>query len=311
MIDFRTSFRSHAFFEALARRSEPHVSAEQGVARLSGDALLPPVELEEHVSQWVAELAAHGVEHAGAVAGSHEEIANLAEAADVARGVLAPLAPIDPTSPDALALVERWVGSGAFRGIVLSPSSDGYRLSDGAATDVLELLASSAGVCLVECGIPGRALHKAFGFRPAFDPVAANPLELLTVAERYPDVAFVVPSFGAGLFRELLLLASLVENVYADTGSWNRWRAAQPESLGLVDVFERALGVLGPERLLFATGSGAPNRGWRHPILTHQREAVGACGLTNPERDLVFDGNARRLLSLAVPARRHQPSTAL
>jgi hypothetical protein len=70
---------------------------------------------------------------------------------------------------------------------------------------------------------------------------------------RYPNLPFVVPHFGAGYFREALMLADLCPNVYLDTASSNSW--IKYEGLELKTVFRRALDVVGPGRLLFGTDS--------------------------------------------------------
>ena len=49
----------------------------------------------------------------------------------------------------------------------------------------------------------------------------------------------MVPHFGAGYFREALMLADLCPNVYLDTSSSNSW--VRYEGLDLKTVFQRAL----------------------------------------------------------------------
>ena len=51
----------------------------------------------------------------------------------------------------------------------------------------------------------------------------SNPIDLHRVALEHPETKFVVPHFGAGYFREALMLASLAPNVYIDTSSSNQW----------------------------------------------------------------------------------------
>ena len=52
-----------------------------------------------------------------------------------------------------------------------------------------------------------------------------------------------MPHFGAGFFREALMLADLCPNVYLDTSSSNSWM--RYEGLDLKTVFRRALDVAG------------------------------------------------------------------
>jgi uncharacterized protein len=54
----------------------------------------------------------------------------------------------------------------------------------------------------------------------------------------------VIPHFGAGYFREALMVADLCPNVYLDTSSSNGWMRYQTEDLDLARVFRKALEVL-------------------------------------------------------------------
>lgn len=309
MIDFCTYFRSGATFDALARAGRVDDLAE-AFGRLPQGCEAPPDGAAEHVGRLVESLDRHRVQLAVALAGSPEDVAPLAEAAALSRGRLVPVLPVDPRAPGAAREVERRVGPGDFQGIALAPGRDGYRMSEGAADAVLDVLGGTGGVCFVECGVPDRTLERAFRATHRFDPGAACPLELLTPAERHPGVTFVAMGLGGGMLRELLLVAQAAPNVCAETSGVERWHRALPHSAGMVDVLERALDVLGPERLLFGTGSGFPEPAWRHASLVHQREALGACGLGQEERELVFSGNARRLLGLPAPERSRAGSKA-
>jgi predicted TIM-barrel fold metal-dependent hydrolase len=72
----------------------------------------------------------------------------------------------------------------------------------------------------------------------------------------------------------------------------------QPGGITLVEVFERALDVFGPARILFGTDSSTFPRGWRHDLHLAQREALGAVGTSGADIERVMGGNAARLLGL-------------
>src|SRR5208282_3892857 len=101
----------------------------------------------------------------------------------------------------------------------------------------------------------------------------------------------VVPHFGAGYFREALMLADMCPNVYLDTSSSNRWmRYEEPHHTeargGLRNIFRRALDVLGPQRLLFGTDSSFFPRGWHAAIFEDQVRTL---------RELEIDERTARL----------------
>ena len=70
-----------------------------------------------------------------------------------------------------------------------------------------------------------------------------------------------------------------------------------PYRMTLADVFERTLGALGPERVLFGTDSNtsAPYREW---IAFAQRRTLEELGASAHDRDLVLRGNAVRIFRL-------------
>ena len=121
-----------------------------------------------------------------------------------------------------------------------------------------------------------------------------NPLHLHACATRFPTLPIVIPHFGAGLFREALMLADVCPTVYLDTSSSNGWMRYEP-GLTLERVFETALAVAGPGRLLFGTDSSFFPRGWHRAIYDRQRTALVNVGLDEPSQALVFGGNFQRL----------------
>ena len=106
---------------------------------------------------------------------------------------------------------------------------------------------------------------------------------------------FIVPHFGAGYFREALMLADLCPNVYLDTSSSNSWM--RYEELDLTTVFRRALDVVGPGRLLFGTDSSFFPRGWNHEIFDVQIRALQALGVGAADARQILGGNLRRVLT--------------
>jgi uncharacterized protein len=124
----------------------------------------------------------------------------------------------------------------------------------------------------VHCGALSVGVRKKLGLPSQFDLRFSNPLALHPVALHFPKIRFVVPHFGAGLFREALMLADLCPNVYLDTSSTNHWVAY--EGLDLRTVFRRALDVAGAGRLLFGSDSSFFPRGWNDEILRQQTTAL-------------------------------------
>ena len=125
----------------------------------------------------------------------------------------------------------------------------------------------------VHCGVLTVGIRRKLGLPSRFDMRFSNPLDLHAIALAHPRLPIVVPHFGAGMFREALMLADLCPNVLLDTSSSNHWIDYHP-GLTLVDVFRQALLVAGPSRLLFGTDSSFFPRGWNRGVWDAQHQAL-------------------------------------
>jgi predicted TIM-barrel fold metal-dependent hydrolase len=143
-----------------------------------------------------------------------------------------------------------------------------------------------------------RALNAGLpGLCSPFDMRFSNPVDLHAVALRYPEVPMIVPHFGAGYFREALMLADQCSNVYLDTSSSNHWMRYQAGHLTLREVFRHALEVAGPRRLLFGTDSSFFPRGWQHGIFEDQARALYEIGTSEADAGAIFGENLLRILA--------------
>jgi predicted TIM-barrel fold metal-dependent hydrolase len=310
VIDFQTQFLSRPYFQALASRSPLAGTPEEKLARAArrtGFELPPPV-LDDHAARWIAELDRHGVDAAVSCAGCPEELDGLVAAAELSAGRLVPFAAVDPTAGGAAEHAAELVRGRGFRGIVLSPAVDRYDLAGPEAGAVLAALEGTGAAVVVRCGVTRARLRDVLGLSRVFDPRLADPLALVPAAGAHPRLAFVLSGLGGGFLREALMAGAQCDNVRVDTASLDDWLRTQPRPQTLADVFERVLGVFGPERVLFATGSSAFPAGWRHDRRTEQREALGACGLRKDDLEAILGGNAARLLALDVSAAQPAPA---
>jgi predicted TIM-barrel fold metal-dependent hydrolase len=136
--------------------------------------------------------------------------------------------------------------------------------------------------------------RRRLGLPSPFDIRFGNPMNLHGVALAHPTVPIIVPHFGAGLFREALMIADLCPNVMLDTSSSNGWMKYH-HGLTLRGVFEQALAVAGADRLLFGTDSSFFPRGWVRAVFEQQRAALDELGIGDETRAKLFSGNFDRL----------------
>lgn len=192
----------------------------------------------------------------------------VAEAADVSRGRLVPLARVDPwDGPAAAAELRRAVGNGA-RGVFLHPGEELFRINDDRVRPVVETAA--------ELGVP---VVVAAGFH-----LYSEPLQLGRAAQFAPGTPFVLTNGGqlniSGLMGFDAELALANDNVLVQTSGMYR-----------EDFLEGVVAKFGPERLMFATA--APQMD-----MVYERKRVELAHFSDADRELILGGNARRVFGL-------------
>jgi predicted TIM-barrel fold metal-dependent hydrolase len=301
VIDFHSHFFSAPFFRALAERSPlpGDVDARLAAAAKKTGIELPGPDVAAHLARWIGELDRHGVEHLCTFASDPAEIPAVCEAAAMSKGRLSAFAVVDPKVAGAAEKIRGLLEAKKIRGVLLFPAMHGYRIRDAEARPLLEALAAHDGIAFVHCGVLIVKLRDLLGLPRPQDLAYADPLFVIPAANAFPRVRFVIPHFGAGMFRETLMAGSMCGNVFVDTSSSNSWTATQSPAPTMAEVFERALEVFGAERILFGTDSSTFPAGWRADRFEEQREAVGSTIASDADREAIFGGNARRLLLLA------------
>jgi hypothetical protein len=295
LCDAHVHFFSPYFFGALAWQKG--VTPSDALKALGWD---DPVSPEALADRWVAELDRHKVARAALIASVPGDAPSVATAVARHPSRFVGYALLDPTQADAVATARAALGEGV-RTVCLFPAMHRYSLMDERVERIFELAASfptgPAGPThpvFVHCGVLSVGARKKLGLPSAFDVRAGNPLDLHALALKYPAVPIVIPHFGAGLLREALMLADVCPNVYLDTSSSNAWIKYTP-GLTLELVFQAALDVVGPDRLLFGTDSSYFPRGWNRDVYLHQRTALGRIGASADVREKIFSGNFQRL----------------
>jgi predicted TIM-barrel fold metal-dependent hydrolase len=293
--DAHIHFFSHRFFSSLADQKKAPV---ESLGSLLGWQL-PANEPAQLAATWAQELDRHGVSKAvliASVPGDHESVIQAVEKfPDRFFGYMM----VNPTAPDGgVAHVERGLASGHMRGFCFFPAMHCYSIQDARAQKLLDLAAAKPGtVAFVHCGVLSVGVRRKLGLPSLFDMRYSNPIDLHAVALRYPQIRIVVPHFGAGYFREALMLCDLCPNVYLDTSSSNSWTRYEEAHLDLRTVFRRALDVLGPKRLLFGSDSSFFPRGWNAAVFDAQTKALYEIGVTGEIASAILHDNLQQLFS--------------
>lgn len=301
--DAHCHFFSRKLFEVLISQSprlsqEPEALAQ--VAALTGW-VMPPADPAELGGVWVAELDRGSVASALLIASVPGDEESVAAAVAAHPDRLAGAFMFDPTKPDADARVRRAFDELKLKVACLFPAMHHYSVaeSEGARAVVAAASERPGTAVFVHCGALSVGIRKKLGLKSPFDMRHSNPLDIYRLAAEFPSAKFIVPHFGAGMFREAMMLADLCPNVFLDTSSSNKWMSYEVAPVDLPTVFKRALAVVGHERLLFGTDSSFFPRGWHEAIFQAQTAALADIGVSQEQAQAILGGNLRRLLALS------------
>jgi predicted TIM-barrel fold metal-dependent hydrolase len=287
--DAHVHFFSRPFFATLAEQKKVDIPS---LATLLGWHISD--DSASLATAWTAELDRHGVDRAAIIASIPRDQDSVIAAASRFPNRFFAYAMVNPAADDSLLSIEAALATGHLHGLCFFPAMHRYSMHDPGVNAILEVAAARHTVAFVHCGILSVGVRKKLGLPCPFDMRFSNPIDLHAIALRYPQVSFVIPHFGAGYFREALMLCDLCPNVYLDTSSSNNWMRYEPH-LDLRAVFRRALDVVGPTRLLFGTDSSFFPRGWHSAIFEAQSKALYEIGIDEPAARLIFHDNLHRI----------------
>jgi len=297
--DAHVHFFSPPFFQTLAQQkgAEQKGSEEDGMKVVR--TMLPwdiPGSSEELADRWIDELDRNDVKSAVVIGSIPGDVESVGVAIERHPERLRSIVMLNPLSHGADTRCSNALAEGQIHGIFLFPAMHRYSMHDPKVHSLLSIVAGYPGaVVYVHCGMLSVGFRKKLGLPSPFDIRYSNPIDLHAVALTLPNLPFVIPHFGAGYFREALMLAELCPNIYFDTSSSNNWMRCDPATPNLTAVFRAAINVVGPRRLLFGTDSSWFPRGWMRTILDAQTGAMQDAGVDAAGAQAILGGNLRGL----------------
>jgi predicted TIM-barrel fold metal-dependent hydrolase len=298
LIDAHTHFFSHQFFQTFARLAQHNLPAEApltAVAQRLG-VEIPPDDPSQLARRWVNEMDKYGIDRLvmfTSVPGDHPSVATAVKA--FPNRIIGYMM-LDPTQPNAAALLREGVQRHGLRGVTLFPAMHRFYAADERVYPLYQAAAELGIPVFVHFGVLKVSIRDRLGLPNVFDLRYADPIDLHQAAIDFPALNFIIPHFGCGYFREALMLGAQAPNVYVDTSSSNTWLTYMPSHLDLKAVFEKTLQVFGPHRVLFGTDSNVFPRGWRQDIFRQQVEILRELRATQEAAEQILGGNIARLL---------------
>lgn len=248
-----------------------------------------PRTTEEQAVRWAAEVEQHGLEKVVFVTGRDND--ELARAVAMHPAQFVGMAHHDITRPDAAAELERAVTRLGLKAYKLLAPRIPVLINDRSLYPVWEVCERLGIPVLIHFGMLGAA--GGVSYHPNISPVVLEP-----VARDFPTVDFVIPHFGIQHVTDLLFLCWSCPNVNVDTSGSNQWVRWMPYKLTLDDLFQRFFETIGPERILFGSDSSWFPRGFALRYLQDQLRICRFMNMTHEQLQLIFAGNAARLLGL-------------
>ena len=202
---------SRNFFRILASQkkdlpaAQPEEAPDEAIVKQLGWEL-PPDDNAELAARWVAELDRHGVERICLMASLPGDESSAADAAQAFPDRIDGYFMLNPLAPDAAARVRAGVEEMGLKGLCLFPAMHRFSVQDERLGPIYEFASGKKVVVFVHMGVLTVGVRKKLGLASKFDMSRSNPIDLHRVALEYPDVQLVIPHFGAGYLREVLML---------------------------------------------------------------------------------------------------------
>jgi predicted TIM-barrel fold metal-dependent hydrolase len=302
ILDAHTHFFSRKFFDTLISQSPQLSSTADPIKQASQITgwVIPPVDPKEFAAVWKDEFDRHQLSAALMMASVPNDEESIAAAVTAFPERIVGSFMFDPTKANVEARAKRALDELGLRVICLFPAMQHYSVAENeGAREIVALAGERPGTAVfIHCGALSVGARKKLGLPSRFDMRYSNPMDIYKLAAEFPQTRFIVPHFGAGMFREAMMLADLCPNIYIDTSSSNNWIKYESAPVDLTSIFKRALAVVGHERLLFGTDSSFFPRGWNAQIFEIQANILAEIGISGEQAISIFGGNLRRLLNL-------------
>lgn len=248
-----------------------------------------PHTSEEQAARWAGELDTYGIDKIAFVTGRDND--ELARVVAMYPGRFVGFAHHDITRPDAAEELERAITRLGLKGLKLLAPTVGVLINERSLYPVWETCERLGIPVLSHFGMLGAA--GGVSYHPNMSPKVLEP-----VARDFPTVDFVIPHFGIQHVTDLLFLCWSCPNVSVDSSGSNQWVRWMPYKLTLDDLFQRFYETIGPERILFGSDSSWFPRGFAIRYLQDQLRICRFMGMRHEELQLIFGGNAARLLDV-------------
>ncbi|MBR9704483.1 amidohydrolase family protein [Candidatus Pacearchaeota archaeon] len=195
---------------------------------------------------------------------------------------------INPIHSDSLDKLKKEIDVG-MRGVKFYATSEGFDVSSLKCYPVYEYCEKNNIPIVIHFGVTiGRNSVLQMG----------NPLLLSKVLKDFSNLKFVIAHFGAGFFRETLMLKYKHPNLFVDTSGTNNWLNYQDNFMNLKDVFRKTIEVYGCEGIIYGSDTRIYPDGYRKNVLDIQTKILDELGLSSSDKENIMHNNSKRIFNI-------------
>jgi predicted TIM-barrel fold metal-dependent hydrolase len=241
--------------------------------------------VNEHVNAWLEAMDKNEIEKTVFMATAHlnDEFNEFINSSNRFVG----FARINPLLPDSLEMLKKEYSDG-MRGVKLYATNDGFDVSCD-CNPIYEYCEKMKLPIVIHFGV-------SIGGKS--DLFHGNPVMLSRVLRDYPNINFTIAHFGAGFFRELLMLRYKQDNLFVDTSGTNNWIEYQDNPFTLKDVFEKTIKVFTTQNIIFGSDTRIFPDGYRKNILKEQRGILDELNISSKDKEDIMYNNAKRVFNI-------------
>lgn len=241
--------------------------------------------MEENRDAWIKAMDKEGIEKTVFMSTStlNEEFTSFINSSDRLVG----FATLNPELPNAVEIVKKELENG-MQGVKLYATNGQYNIGSDKTFPFYEYCENNQ--------IP-ITIHSGVTIGPTADLFTGNPVHISRVLSAFPELRVLMAHFGAGYFREVLMLKYKRENLYVETSGTNNWIPFQDNFHTLKDVFKKSIDIFTPDRIVFGTDTRIFPDGYRTGILNEQQKILDELNVSSQDKEKIMYGNMAKLLA--------------
>jgi uncharacterized protein len=297
IFDLHVHFYSNSYFRFLVRQKTNRLDINTELKNLSakGRIEIPGEDPVLLAKRWIEVIDKWKIERMALISSIPGDEDAIVKAVQAYPTRFTGFFTVDPNSNLLMANAEKRLKQDKLRGIFLYPSLYHICVSDPWLDPLFKLCEEVKAVVFTQFGRLSIKPREYVGIPTTINEQFAGPKDLIPVAKKYSGIRFVIPNFGAGRFEETLEVGKSCPNVYVDTAGSNSWTNEHPAKPDLRMVFQKALAVFGPGRILFGSDSGLFPRGYRYDIVDNQTKLIQEMRVPLGDAKKIFYENAASL----------------